>query len=170
MYKSQGRRKSKKKVIVTEEWVYGRATFLLEQRDYTEKKLAEKLRQAFPEHPQFCKSAIDKCRESGAVNDERFAESFIAGRLGRKEGIGKIKQAMYTKGFPKHLIDSVSDNPDVQDKPFFDDALALKQSWAGEAPVNQRDDPKLYNRIVGRLARRGFDFGIIKDVMAHTGH
>lgn len=158
----------KKEHEVTPEWVLGRATLLLEDRDYTEKKMAQKLRLAFPDNPEYCQQAIENLVERGSINDERFAEHFIGNRLGRKEGVGKIKQAMYTKGFPKSIIDKIEHDPRVQEKSFHDDALALKISWVGEAPLSPYEDQRIYNRTFRRLASRGFSFDIINKVMRHA--
>jgi SOS response regulatory protein OraA/RecX len=165
---SYKKKTNKKEYNITAEWVLGRAEYLLEDRDYTQRKMEEKLRLAFPDNPEYCESAIKHLLSNDAINDERFADHFIHVRLSRKEGVAKIKQAMYTKGFPRQLIDKVDSDPRVQEKSFFDDALALKTQWVGDAPLSPFEDKRIYNRIARRLASRGFSFDIVNKVMRYS--
>lgn len=129
------------------------AIFLLGRQDYTESKLRSKIKQVHPEaEPE---KIILKMKEYGYINDERFAERYVQSLLHSQCGMAKIKQKMYSKGFPREIIDSVSSMENVQEYDFKASALELKLKLYGEDPIT---DQKLKQKALNKLLRAGFDF------------
>jgi len=62
---------------------------LLGGRAYSTGELREKLRRR-AERPEDVESVVNKLKESGYLNDRRFAESFAAARL-ENQGLGKMR-------------------------------------------------------------------------------
>lgn len=133
------------------------ALYLLGRQDYTCAKLREKICQKHPEADP--DKIINRLIELGYLNDERFAERYVQSLLGQKMGVSKIKQKMYVKGFPRQIIDSVSNMENVQEHDFRSDALALKLRAYGEDPIT---DQKEKQRAINKLLRKGFSFDVAK--------
>jgi regulatory protein len=129
------------------------AIFLLSRQDYTESKLRDKIKQNHPEADP--EKIIVRMMEFDYVNDERFAERYVQSMLQSQQGVAKIKQKMYAKGFPRELIDSVSSMDSVQEHDFKSSALSLKIRLYGEDPIS---DQKLKQKAINKLLRQGFAF------------
>jgi len=107
--------------------------------------------------------AMDKLASYGYVNDAAFAKEYVrsavqTGRWGRKAVEYRLKE----KGLPQSVIDEAlseyteEDEKEIAKKQFEAAAGRLK---GAEAKIQRR-------KIYETLARHGFDYGIISDLLA----
>jgi regulatory protein len=164
MTTSSSARTPKKTKAPTAERIHNYALWRLGSQDYTVAMLLTKLKQKYPEHPTWCEQAIEKLQVDDYLNDERFLDTMIRQHIDGSKGPNALLQKLYQKGFSRALIDQARTDERLQEKDTFPDAYALKCRHFGEAPIT---DPKIYNRAMGRLVRRGFDLDTAKRAMKH---
>ncbi len=131
----------------------------LERRARTEYELRQKLTEK-QVPPQEIEAVLVKLKEYGYINDAQFASNFQRARDDYKPmGVRRIKIELRQKGVPKELIETVDAEKEKE--------LRLAYSAAETRLRQYRSLPKevFYRRMVSFLARRGFDYGIIKQVM-----
>lgn len=141
---------------VTYEDVRSYAIYLLDRRDYTEKRLREKLGERFRRDTQYNDTVMRDMIEARHVDDMRFVEVYINGLLNQKMGMVKIRQKLITKGFNAEAIEFGI--AQAQEKDYLADAIALKQRKYGNKVFT---DYKEKQKATAFLARKGFDMGTI---------
>jgi regulatory protein len=140
------------------------AFYLLSRQDYTEKALKKKLSERFPDNPEFYDDCIDKCKSYEYINDERFALRYAKKLAESGNGVLKIKQKMYNKKFPASVIDEAISSEEVKAADPLIHALYWKNKWCEEDALS---DPKVKNRILARLVRKGFPYPVAKSAIEH---
>jgi regulatory protein len=157
--------KKKEKKTATLKRLKNYALWLLARQGYTEKELRRKLSTTYPDGTAFNNEVIEYCQHYDYINDKKFAEAYVRSLLSQKMGINKIKQKMYTKGFSADDITEAISGDEVLAHDFFTQALALKQRRYGDAPLKE---PKLKQKALNYLIRKGFDFSLILGVLSYN--
>jgi len=139
---------------------YRAAVRILTKRAKSGQELRRKLRE-YGYEPDASDWAIERLTELGVLNDEEYARAVVRSQLSRKPAgrrllAGKLRE----KGIEQAIIDRVLDEA-LEDRDTLEDARKLAQQAARS--ISDRHDTEVRKRrITGRLARRGFDFDVIR--------
>lgn len=136
---------------------FNKASDLLSRRDHSEKELLTKLRQkGFAEGAE---AAIEKLRDYGYVNDERFAASYAA-ELKRLKHFGKrrIEQELFKKGVDREIISDVLDSLEFDENELCE--LITRKYY------RNLETEKGVQKTINALLRAGYGFGEIKDALS----
>lgn len=136
---------------------FNKASELLSRRDHSEKELLIKLRQkGFAEGAQ---AAIEKLRNYGYVNDERFAFSY-ASELQRLKHFGKrrIEQELFKKGIDREIVSEVLDSLEFDENELCE--LIIRKYY------RNLETEKGVQKTINALLRAGYGFGEIKDALS----
>ena len=136
---------------------FNKASDLLSRRDHSEKELLTKLRQkGFAEGAE---AAIEKLRDYGYVDDERFAASYAA-ELKRLKHFGKrrIEQELFKKGVDREIISNVLDSLEFDENELCE-LIARKY-------YRNLETEKGVQKTINALLRAGYGFGEIKDALS----
>ncbi|MBO5292577.1 MAG: regulatory protein RecX [Lachnospiraceae bacterium] len=134
---------------------------LLKTRAYTEQQLCDKLKQGF--YPvQVIEEAIEYVKSFHYVDDERYAEDYIAGQLSRKSK-QRIRMDLLRKGIDREMIDrklmqAQEDETNVKESELI---LRLLEKKHYVPEMSQSEKQKIY----GFLLRRGFQSSDICQAM-----
>lgn len=80
---------------------------LLARREYSKKKITEKLRGKFPEASlEEINEVVLDLEQKNIISDQRFAEVFVRSKINSGWGKNKIKFNLVQKGIPKELIEA----------------------------------------------------------------
>ena len=139
-----------------------RAMNLLQNRDYTEAGLREKLRSG--DYPENCiEEALDYVKSYGYVDDRRYAGDFITYNLERKSRT-RIEQDLMRKGIAKETIHAVFEELEEQGTRQNEDAmirsLLEKKKYDPQTATRQETQ-----RMYAFLYRRGFHCEAISRVL-----
>ena len=161
--------KKKKKYVSKREWikqqqekpvtledVRSHAVFLLDRRDYTEKRLRDKLNQRYRRDTQYNDAVISAMKDMRAIDDMRFVEMYVSSLLNQKMGKMKIRQKLMAKGFGSEAIDFGMSL--TNEKDYLSDAIALKERKFGNKVFA---DYKEKQKAMAFLVRKGFDMGTV---------
>lgn len=132
----------------------------LEQRMQTGRELRTRLlRKGF--EPETIDSAIARLTDYGYLNDERFAELWIENRLAhRPRGKRMLEQELRQKGIDRQIVDETVAGMEIDDRAA---ALELARKRLKSVQGHPPDEQK--KKLTGILARRGFDFGVIRTTL-----
>jgi regulatory protein len=111
-------------------------------------------------------SVLDRLEELGLVDDEAFAQDWVASRQQRRYlSRSALRRELQGKGVDRDHVDSALATIDTADELTAARALANRKSSAmrGLEPVVRK------RRLAGVLARRGFGPGIISTVLSELG-
>lgn len=137
-----------------------RATYLINERDYSYIQLFEKLQKNYPD--KICFEVSNNMAEKGYINDRRYADEIVYSYMVCKcYGPRRVKQELYKRGVRGNLADEAIEKEldglserliSVVENKYADD---LKDS----------SDIKSINKVKNALARRGYDYGDINSVI-----
>jgi regulatory protein len=132
----------------------------LDQRMQTGKELRTRLmRKGF--EPETIDAALARLVEYGYLNDERFAELWIENRLThRPRGKRMLEQELRQKGVDRQIVDETVASMEIDDR---DAALELARKRLRSVDGLPLDEQK--KKLTGILARRGFDYGVIRTTL-----
>ncbi len=150
-----------------------RCLALLKTKEYTSKELKRKLKDGYyPE--EVIDIVIKELTNNHFINDSRYAEEYIAFHSMSKSR-SVIEHALYLKGIDKDTIDAAYDS-------FFEYAtdpekdLCLKHLEVkfprykyileGESSLTDEEEYQLKNKAKAFLARKGFSFSLINEVVS----
>ncbi|MFG0245810.1 MAG: regulatory protein RecX [Phycisphaerales bacterium JB052] len=142
---------------------YRAAIRILTKRAKSSGELRRKLRE-YKYEADAIEWAIERLTELRVLNDEEYARMVVRSQLSRKPAgrrllTGKLRE----KGIDQEIIDRVLDEA-LEDRDTLSDARKLAQQAARS--ISDRHAPEVrVRRITGRLARRGFDFDVIRRVV-----
>jgi regulatory protein len=103
-------------------------------------------------------AALAKLSDVGYLNDERFAELWIENRLAhRPRGKRMLEQELRQKGIDRQIVDETVAGMDIDDRAA---ALELARKRLKSVQSLPLDEQK--KKLTGILARRGFDYGVIR--------
>lgn len=89
-------------------------------------------------------------KNDGFVNDERYAQSYIRGKVGLKQwGKQKIRMSLLQKGIPKELIDKYLE--DITPQQYADNLQAAVRKWTqGHGEITKENITKLYRHLLSK--------------------
>lgn len=95
-------------------------------------------------------------------NEERFARSFVRGKF-RQKGWGKVKirQGLYMKGVESGLIQVALDE-EISMEAYKERA---REEWEKKSRGKDVNDPVVRRKIYASLVARGFEQGLIMEVI-----
>ncbi|WP_246578037.1 recombination regulator RecX [Clostridium psychrophilum] len=138
------------------------ALHFLEKSFKSEKQVSDKLT-----IKEFDIKTIDRVleflKQYDFVNDERFIELFIKEKI-RSIGKNRIKFTLIKKSLPKELINEAISK--ITSEQQLEVALKLGEKRLVTLSKNENDTKKLYKKISDYLARNGYNYEIIKKVLA----
>lgn len=103
-------------------------------------------------------------KNDGFVDDERYAQSYIRGKVGLKQwGKQKIRMSLLQKGIPKELINKYLEH--ITPQQYTDNLQAAVRKWTqSHGPVTQENITKLYRHLMAK----GYTYEEIKRVELKT--
>lgn len=136
-----------------------RALYLMESRDHSYRELFDKLEKNYSE--DICFEVCNRLAEIGVINDRRYAEKlcrqlFEVKKLGRY----RVKQEMRLKGLGSEIIEEAMENFSEEDEPFERLEKLVEQKYE-----RYLTDRKGVEKVRNALARKGYSFGAIKEVL-----
>ncbi len=142
---------------------YRAAVRILTKRAKSSGELRRKLRE-YKYESDAAEWAIGRLVELGVLNDEEYARMVVRSQLSRKPaGRRLLSGKLREKGIEQNLIDRVLDEA-LEDRDTLADARKLAQQAARSISERHPSEVRV-RRITGRLARRGFDFDVIRKVV-----
>lgn len=104
-------------------------------------------------------SVIEKLKDTGMINDEKFAKAWIEARS-KKYGLQKIKQELYHKGITKEIIEEIFSQYTANSQEVAQRFLEKKiERWKNLKPLEFRK--KAYDFLL----RRGFEYDLVKEIV-----
>lgn len=145
---------------------YLAALRLLTGRDYTSKRLQEKL-QSKGFSPAQQQQAVEKLVRAGYLDDRRYAEGFVASvrESGRYTGF-RLKQELRKRGLAADLVDEILQQDDGQHDQLAKAMELVKRRYSDFNPGTA--DERYRRRVAGFLQRRGYGFEIVRTVLSRT--
>jgi regulatory protein len=142
---------------------YRAAVRILTKRAKSSGELRRKLRE-YSYESEAIEWSITRLTELGILNDEEYARTVVRSQLSRKPAgrrllAGKLRE----KGIDQATTDLVLDEM-LEDRDTIADARILAQQAARSISDRYEREVRI-RRISGRLARRGFDFDVIRKVV-----
>lgn len=134
-----------------------RALWYLDRADRTERGLYKKLLEAGFSESSSAK-AIARICELGLLDDRRFAENFFERLSAQNVSPREISRRLYEKGVPREIIKEVAERQPVDERA---QIRALLEKKYGSDLLCEAGVKKVYSA----LARRGFSFGAIRDML-----
>lgn len=136
-----------------------RALYLMESRDHSYRELFDKLEKNYSE--DICFEVCNRLAEIGVINDRRYAEKlcrqlFEVKKLGRY----RVRQEMRLKGLGSEIIEEAMENFSEEDVPFERLEKLVEQKYE-----RYLTDRKGVEKVKNALARKGYSFGEIKEVL-----
>lgn len=136
-----------------------RALYLMESRDHSYRELFDKLEKNYSE--DICFEVCNRLAEIGVINDSRYAEKlcrqlFEVKKLGRY----RVRQEMRLKGLGSEIIEEAMENFSEEDEPFERLEELVEQKYE-----RYLTDRKGVEKVKNALARKGYSFGEIKEVL-----
>ena len=138
---------------------------MLSYRPRSRQELSQRLeKKSFP--PEVVKDIIEYLKEKGYLNDEAFARFWINSRLSAKPtGAGRLRVELIKKGIDKSVIDQVLS----QFKEHYNETDLAHEAGLRRLNVLKKDErlskEKIRNRLSGYLARHGFSYEIVREVL-----
>lgn len=142
----------------TKERAYERALNLLSYRPRSITELSRRLHQAgFP--PSAVETALARLERVGLVDDHAFARYWVENREEfRPRGHRMLRWELQQKGVPAQIIDEVL-------APLDEAATASRLARKRATRLGHLDEVAFRRRLSAYLARRGFPYSIIADVV-----
>lgn len=136
-----------------------RALYLMESRDHSYRELFDKLEKNYSE--DICFEVCNRLAEIGVINDRRYAEK-ICRQLYEVKKLGRyrVKQEMRLKGLSSEIIEEAMENFSEEDEPFGRLEKLVEQKYE-----RYLTDRKGVEKVKNALARKGYSFGEIKEVL-----
>ena len=142
---------------------------LLTARARTRAQLAAQLtKRGYPD--EVCGRVLDRLTEVGLVDDQDFAEQWVRSRhLNAGKGKRALAAELRTKGVDDEVIAEALDEIDADAERVRAEQL-VADKLRRERLSDESDDVKVARRLVGMLARRGYNqsmaFDVVKVAMA----
>lgn len=151
---SDGSRSEEVAEAVTFAAVYNGSLGLLASREHSAGELREKLKQKYPDGEIYLDAVLERLKEVGLQNDERFAEMFVRYKANRGQGPAKIGHQLRSKSVDGAVISAALSDPRYD---WSELAKAVSQKKFG-ASGGERLSPKERARRQRFLQGRGFGY------------
>lgn len=126
---------------------------MLAARPRSAAELASALRRKGIEEPVVDR-VVEWCGRLGYVDDDRFAEEYIRGRLARNpQGRRRLEQELLARGIPRDTVKRHLDRLAPQEE---EDERCLAAARAGAVRYRDLAPEVRKRRLLGYLMRRGF--------------
>lgn len=136
-----------------------RALYLMESRDHSYRELFDKLEKNYSE--DICFEVCNRLAEIGVINDRRYAEKLCRQLFEvKKLGQYRVRQEMRLKGLGSEIIEEAMENFSEEDEPFERLEKLVEQKYE-----RYLTDRKGVEKVKNALARKGYSFGEIKEVL-----
>jgi len=140
------------------------ATKLLNTRRRTEKEVRDKLRlQDF--EIGIIEDITSNLKQLGLIDDEAFSRAFIHDkRIAKPISSRQLSQELRKKGVAKEIIQTILGEADEEEG---EDGRAMKaaiKKWE-QLLRRESDEKKRKQKLIAFLGSRGFEYGVIKDVL-----
>lgn len=133
---------------------------LLTVRPRTEKELRDRLRHKGYE-PSAIDDAIERIEGWGYLDDAAFARLWVANRVEhRPRGKRMLTQELREKGVDRETIAETIDEAEIDEV-----AAAVAVAEKSARKMSSLDPIVVRRRLMGQLARRGFDYSTIKTAL-----
>lgn len=141
--------------------VRSRALGLLDQRSRSRQELYDRLVQA-EFAPEVVDEVLDDLAHAGLIDDAAFAAEWVRQRHKRRgESRSVLDRELREKGVSQEDRDEALSQIDSADEEAMARALAEKKARSVKSvPADRKEREKALRRIVGVLARRGFNEGM----------
>lgn len=141
--------------------VRSRALGLLDQRSRSRQELYDRLVQA-EFAPEVVDEVLDDLAHAGLIDDAAFAAEWVRQRHKRRgKSRSVLDRELREKGVSQEDRDEALAQIDAADEEAMARALAEKKARSVKSvPVDRKERDKALRRIVGVLARRGFNEGM----------
>jgi regulatory protein len=134
---------------------------LLNYRMRTRTELDQRLRKKGYSH-EIVERVIGKLGQLGLIDDSRFAEAFVATKIASKPvGRRELERGLREKGVAKETVEKAISLVRDDDTQL---SLALAAAESRMRSLKRFDSAKRREKLAAFLARRGFDWDIIKKV------
>lgn len=111
--------------------------------------------------PEAIDVAVQRTREWGYLDDQKFAEFWVDNRTTHKpRGKRLLRQELREKGVEQRIIDEILDDADIEE---YDAALQLARK-RNDSLTHLSHDLR-YRRLSGYLARRGYGWDVVGPVL-----
>jgi regulatory protein len=140
------------------ERAYQRALNYLSYRNRSEEEIKTNLRkhQIAEEHID---SVLERLRQASLVDDLGFARDWVENRCEHKpRGKRALSKELYQKGIKSQIIDDVLQELD-------EESLAMQFARQKLHKLETLDQSSFQKKLSGFLSRRGFPYGISKEVI-----
>lgn len=89
-------------------------------------------------------------KNDGFVDDERYVQSFIRGKINTKQwGVQKIRLGLIQKGISKELIDKYIE--EINPQQYTDNIQTVLRKWTqSHGPITQENINKLYRHLLSK--------------------
>lgn len=141
------------------ETAYLRAIHYLNYRPRTQAEIEKKLHEHEIPDEVICK-VLDRLTELGMINDARFVEMWVENRTEfRPRGRRILKSELKQRGVDEEMIEQSLEMLD-------EDALAYQAAAKQARKYSSLDWPNFRHKMLGFLARRGFNYEVSSPVVA----
>ncbi len=142
---------------------YAKGIDIVSRRLHTEKEIRDKLK--LKEYaPLTIEKTIEKLKEYGYVDDEVFLEHYLSFK-GGTQGPRKLKYDLIKKGVAEYLIDQALEGlKDDEYNTCLEIATGKLSSMSETLEMSKK-----YSRLAGFLQRKGYGFGVVKEVLRDLG-
>lgn len=134
-----------------------RALYLLDYKSYSYIDMYKKLEKNYNE--DVCFAVMDKLVELGVINDRRYAENLAEIYIeGRKYGYYKAVAQMRLKNLSREIIEEALE-------PYADGVYDRLYELVEDKYLRYLEDEKGISRVKNALARQGYSYSDIKEVI-----
>jgi regulatory protein len=143
------------------ERVFQRAAKLLAAKQRSIEELRERLREGRGATPEIVEMVIERLREYGYLDDERFAHSYASLRVQQRPiGRQRLQRDLWLKKIDKQTAESALDQVFEQtpEADLIDRAIAKRVRLRGK-PKTREEAKKLFDHLL----RQGFPFELVSD-------
>jgi len=138
---------------------YQRALNFLSYRNRSEKEIRLNL-QKHELSAEIIDLVLDKLRQKSLINDHEFSLEWVENRSRFKpRGKRALSSELFQKGIEQGIIDDVLKDLD-------EEALALELARKKLSKLEGLDQFAFQKKMYGYLSRRGFSYGICKDIIS----
>ncbi len=141
---------------------------MLDRKRYSEKELAQKLRQKGADMADI-QTVLEDLRSLGLVDDQKLAEAFIHYRqYNAPKGRAYVKRELLEKGVPAELAEQGIE----EYYPPEEEAALLRRLMEKElarCPAEAEKKKKFEQALARKMAARGFPLGVIFALLSELG-
>ncbi|HHZ01945.1 MAG TPA: recombination regulator RecX [Tissierellia bacterium] len=137
--------------------VYNYGIYILSKSAKSEKEVRRKMQDKGFD-PQLIDDAINELKEKKYLDDEKYCEMFIRHKINiSKDGVRKIKEALYFKGIDREVIEEKLANISEEDEEERAYLLGVKKLHR----ISEGDSWKKRMKLSNYLLGKGFEYDVV---------